>query len=86
VLDTIHDLELLECLCRADRQFLIEFEKLLNAEFNRSAFDKPGRWGARKGRQNEDLPALIRRLRLGTVLKGTPISVKEAKKRLEVLL
>ena len=85
VLDTIHDLELLECLCRADRQFLIEFEKLLNAEFNRSAFDEPGRWGARKGKKEENLPALIKRLRLGKVLKGTPMSVRVAKKRLEQL-
>jgi len=85
VYDTIHDSELLEYLCRADRQFMIEFEKVLKAQFNRSAFDKPGKWGARKGQKEGDLPALIRRLRLGTVLKGTPMSVTEARKRLEKL-
>ncbi|MBL7178159.1 MAG: hypothetical protein ISS66_20235 [Desulfobacteraceae bacterium] len=86
VIDTIYDLQLLEYLCRADRQFLIEFEKLLKSEFNRSAFDAPGDWGAQKGKQKEDLPAVIRRLRLGTVLRGTPMSITEAKKRLEALL
>ncbi len=86
VYDTIHDSELLECLCLADRQFIIEFEKVLKDQFNRSAFDKPGDWGARRGKREEDLPALIRRLHLGKVLKGAPMSITAAKKRLEPLL
>ena len=86
VIDTIHDLELLECLCRADRQFLIEFEKLLKSEFDRSALDAPGHWGALKGKKEEDLQAVIKRLKLGSVFRGTPMSIPEAKKLLKVLL
>jgi len=79
------DPELLEYLCRADRQFIIEFEKVLKAQFNRSAFDKPGEWEARKGEKEEDLPALVKRLRLAKAIKGPPMSVTEAKKRLKQL-
>lgn len=83
--DNIHDPELLECLCRSDRQFIIEFEKILRDQFHRSAFDKPGDWGAQKGKKEENIPALIKRLGLKKVLKGAPMSLTEAKNRLEKL-
>jgi len=86
VMDIVPDLELLEYLCRADRQFLIEFEKLLKSEFGRSAFDEPRQWGAQIGKLEEDLPAVIKRLKLGKVLAGKPMPFNEAKSRLEELL
>jgi len=76
------DPELLEYLCRADRQFIIEFEKVLKAQFNRSAFDKPGEWGTRKGEKEEDLPALVKKLRLAKALKGPPMSVNRSSSKL----
>jgi hypothetical protein len=85
IIDTIHELQLLQDLCQADRQFLLQFEKFLQAEFNKSAFDKPTTWGAQKGRQNEELPVVIKRLGLGKVFKGRPMSIVEARKRLEIL-
>ena len=86
VIDTIRDPELLECMCRADRQVLIEFEKVLKSEFGRSAFDEPRQWGAQVGKPEEDLPAVIKRLRLGAVLAGKPMPFNEAKSQLEELL
>ncbi len=73
-------------ICRTDRQFLIEFEQLLKSEFGRSAFDEPGQWGAKKGKPEQDLNAVIMRLKLGKVVAGTPMSLNEAKKLLDVLL
>ena len=86
VMDNIGNLELLEYLCRADRQFLIEFEKLLKFEFGRSAFDEPRQWGAQIGKPEENLPTVIKRLKLGKILAGTPMPFNEAKARLEQLL
>ena len=73
--------DLVRCLCHVDRSFYEAFEQLLGVEYGRSAFDKPGEWGAKKGLA-EDIEISIARLGLNTRIRGKPMKVEDVESKL----
>jgi len=73
--------ELIQCLCHVDRSFYQEFEKLLGAEYGKSAFEKPGEWGAKNG-ADEDVAYSLERLGLNTRIRSKPMKVEDVERKL----
>ena len=73
--------DLIQCLCHVDRSFYRAFEELLRGEYGKSAFDKPGEWGAKKG-ADEDIDNSIERLGLNTRIRSKPMKVEDVERKL----
>lgn len=78
----LHDQAVIDLLCHVNRSFFISFEKLLIAEHSRSAFNKPGDWGALPG-SPELIETTVTRLSLGTIVKS-PMAIVDVIKTLSV--
>ena len=79
-IDVLKDDELIKHLCHVNRLFFREFEKLLIQEYGRSAFDKPGDWGAKQG-ISEPIEKSAKRLGLGKIL-DQPLTLAAVKSSL----
>lgn len=77
----LKDPELIRYLCHVNKSFFREFENLLQREYGNSAFDKPGDWGAKRGK-DEEIEKSAKRLGLGKILEQ-PLSLKVVKNKLE---
>ena len=76
----LKDPELIRYLCHVDKSFFKEFEALLKSEYGNSAFDKPGDWGAKRGK-DEEIEKSAKRLGLGKIL-DQPLSLNIVKNKL----
>ncbi|WP_291319354.1 hypothetical protein [Desulfonatronospira sp.] len=76
----LKDPDLIRYLCHVNKSFFREFEILLKKEYGYSAFDKPGKWGAKRG-LNEEIEKSANRLGLGKILEK-PLGLQAVKNRL----
>lgn len=77
VLDKIRDEELLQMCYQVDRYLIIELERVMQAEFQHSAFDPPKSWGATTIRTTETIDQIRKRLKLGKIVKS-PMTLTKA--------
>lgn len=78
----LKDEEVLRYASLIDKNFILEFEKVLQAEWGHSAFETPKEWGAKRITVPEDKIVLAKRLKLGK-LKSIDMRLEDVKKRLK---
>ncbi|MEZ8719054.1 hypothetical protein AB6D81_24095 [Vibrio splendidus] len=64
----LKDTELIKLLCMTNYAFYQSFEKLLASEYSHSALEKPGVWGAKRGKA-EGIEITVKSLKLGSIVK-----------------
>jgi len=81
--DEIRDNALLDLLLSVDRNFVIAFEQVLQAEYEASAFVTPTTWGAVRGNR-EEIDATVKRLNLGKMVPK-PLTKSEVEALISVI-
>ena len=79
-IEELKDQKLVNWLCHINRSYFKEFESLLQKEFGHSAFEAPGKWGAKRGVQ-EQVEDTVKNLKLGSII-SEPISLSSVQKSL----
>lgn len=79
-IEELKDQELVDWLCHINRSYFKEFESLLLKEFGHSAFEEPGKWGAKRGiqKKTEDI---VKNLKLGSIV-SKPMTLASVQKLL----
>jgi hypothetical protein len=79
-IEELRDQELVNWLCHINRSFFKEFESLLLKEFGHSAFENPGKWGAKRG-IDDKIEVTVNKLKLGSIVSD-PMSLSSVQKSL----
>lgn len=80
-IEELKDQELIDWLCHINRSYFKEFENLLLKEFGHSAFEEPGKWGAKRGIQ-EKTEDTVNNLKLGSIV-SKPMTLALVQKSLQ---
>ncbi len=79
-IEELKDQELVNWLCHINRSYFKEFESLLIKEFGHSAFEEPGKWGAKRGVPGK-IEDTVKNLKLGSIVTE-PMSLASVQKSL----